>query len=143
MAVFRDKHDRDWHVDIDVHSLRRVKTGGLGVDLLDITDESKNLAKRLFDEPELLVGVLYEVCRPEIETRGITAHEFGEAFNGEAIDSATSVLNESLVDFIPSHRGRAVAQAAVHGMTLVDKLGLNNLDEERERRGLQSITVPE
>jgi hypothetical protein len=131
MGVFKDRTGRDWHVDINVSALRRIRTSGLNVDLLDVTDSSKDLVQRLLDDPVLLVGVLYEVCRPEIEQRGVTAEEFGEALSdGGVIDAATTVLLESLANFIPSHRGRAMAQAAVQAMTLVDNLGLLGTVEE-------------
>jgi hypothetical protein len=144
MAVYQDRTGREWHVDINVASLRRVRDSELSVDLLDITDESKGLAARLFDDPVLLVGVLFEVCRPEAERLGTTPTEFGEAFDGEAIDKATTALLESLANFIPRHRGRAMAQAAVQGMTLLDNLDLvNGLDEALTERGLQSFSLQE
>lgn len=143
MAVFRDKTGRDWHVDINVSSLRRIRDGGLGVDLLDITDERKRVAARLMEDPLLLVGVLYEICRPEISIRNVTATEFGESFDGDAIDSAVDALLESLANFIPRHRGRVMAQAAVQAMKL-EKLGLKTeIDKALMERGLSSFASQE
>lgn len=143
MAVFRDKRGRDWHVDINVSSLRRVRDGGLGIDLLDITDETKRVAERLGDSPELFVGVLYEICRPEIETRGIAAEEFGESIDANALDAAVEALLESLASFIPRHRGRVMAQAAVQVVRL-ENLGLmNQLNQALAERGLSSFVLPE
>ncbi len=125
MSVFKDTAGRTWHADVTVGSLRRVRDSGLGVDLLDVTDQDKNVVAKLLDDPVLLVGVLYEVCRPEIEGRGLSAEQFGEALSdGAVIDAATTALLESLANFIPRHRGRAMATMAVQAMALVDDLGL-------------------
>lgn len=144
MAVFRDRTARGWHVDVTVSSLRRLRSSGLDVDLLDATDESKELVQRLLDDPVLLVAVLYELCRPEIEQRGLTADEFGEALSdGAAIDAATTALLESLANFIPSHRGRAMAQAAVSAMALMENLGLDEaVRQVLGQHGLPSTDWP-
>jgi len=145
MAVFKDRDGRDWHADVTIASVRRVRDSGIGVDLLDVTDQTKNVVERLLDDPVLLVAVLHEVCRPEIEQRGVTADGFGEALSdGEVIDAATTALLDSLAHFIPSHRGRAMATAAVQAMRLTDDLGLTEtISEALEQRGLQFITSPE
>lgn len=145
MAVFKDVAGRTWHADVTVGSLRRVRDSGLGVDLLDVTDQDKDVVAKLLDDPVLLVGVLYEVCRPEIEGRSLSAEQFGEALSdGAVIDAAMTALLESLANFIPRHRGRAMATMAVQAMALVDDLGLTEtISEALEQRGLQSITSPE
>jgi len=142
MAVFQDKSQRDWRVDVNVLSLKRVRDSELGIDLLDITDESKRLAVRLFDDPVLLVGTLFELCRPEAERRGVSPTEFGESFDGEAIDNATTALLGSLANFIPSHRGRAMAQVAVQSMPMMPQnLDLaNEIDKALREHGLQSFS---
>jgi hypothetical protein len=143
MGVFRDKTGVEWHVDVTVSSLRRVRDGGLGVDLLDISDQEKGVATQLVDDPILLVGVLYEICRPEVASRGLTATQFGELFDGSAIDGAVDALLESLTGFIPRHRGRVMAEARVH-YTRMENLGLiTEIRRELQAHGLSSFASQE
>lgn len=119
MGVFKDRTGRDWHVDVNVSALHRARTGELKLDLLDHDSFSR------LDDPEILVGVLYEICRPEIERRGVTAEQFSEALSaGDVFNAATMALLESLANFDPNHRRRAMGTAAVQAMTLMDNLGL-------------------
>lgn len=145
MGVFNDRDGRDWHVDVTVSALRRVRDSGLGIDLLDVTDPTKDTVQRLLDDTVLLVGVLYEVCRPEVERRGLTAVQFGEALSdGAVIDAAIMALLEPLANFIPSHRGRAMAVEMVRALKTADNLGLNEVaDMALAKLGEKFSAAPE
>lgn len=139
MAVFKDRTGVDWHVDITVSALHRTRTGELKLDLLD-----RDSFDRL-DDPEVLVGVLYEICRPEVEQRGVTAEQFGTMLSsGETFNAATKALLESFANFTPNHRSRVMGTAAVQAMTLMDNLGLvETVEQLLATHGLPSTGSPE
>ena len=99
MRSFRDAEGREWHLTVDVNAAKRVRSLA-GVDLLDITG---GLFDKLSD-PITLCDVLYSICKPEADKRGVTDEEFGRGLLGDPIDSATEALLEELVDFFPSRR---------------------------------------
>jgi len=104
MRVFTDNAGRTWAIAINVDVIKRVR-GLLNVDLLDILDGQ--LIERLYRDPVLLCDVVYAVCKPEADARGVTDEDFGRAMAGDAIEHATKALLQELVGFFPSPRDRA------------------------------------
>ena len=51
--------------------------------------------------------MLYAVCKPQADERGVSDEEFGRSMAGDAIESATVALLEDIVGFCPSPRDRA------------------------------------
>jgi len=107
MKTFTDNAGRDWVIEINVASLKRVK-GLTGTDLIALAvSMDTSVAERLASDPILLCDVLYAVCKPQADERGISDEEFGRAMAGDAIESATVALLEDIVGFCPSPRDRA------------------------------------
>lgn len=104
MQSFKDTGGRTWTVSVNVDSIRRVRAL-LTVDLLDVL--GGKLVEKLIGDPILLVDVIYAICKPEADTLGITDEDFGRAMAGDAIDLATKVLLDEIVNFSPSPRDRA------------------------------------
>lgn len=107
MKTFTDNAGRTWTLTINVDAIKRVR-GLLDVDLLEVVEG--NLIERLIRDPVLLCDVVYAVCKPEVDTRGVSDEEFGRAMAGDAIEHATRSLLEELVSFSPSPRDRANLQ---------------------------------
>lgn len=103
MKTFKDNADQSWTVAINVAAVKRVRDLA-GVDLMEVLDGS--LIEKLIRDPILLCDVVYAVCKPEADERGITDEEFGRAMAGDAIEHATTALLEDLVSFCPSPRDR-------------------------------------
>lgn len=103
MKAFKDNADRSWTVAINVAAIKRVRDLA-GVDLMEVLDGS--LIEKLIRDPILLCDVVYAVCKPEADERGISDEEFGHAMAGDAIEHATTALLEDLVSFCPSPRDR-------------------------------------
>jgi len=78
---------RAWNVEINVDAIKRVR-GTCGVDLLDASDKQKSLLTDLATDPVLLVDVIYVVCKPQADDRGVSDEDFGRAMAGDAIDRA-------------------------------------------------------
>ena len=109
MKVFKDAVGREWTVEVNVQSIKRVR-GLLDVDLMDAV--GGDLIERLLGDPVLLCDVVYCLCKPEADERGISDEEFGRAMAGDAIESATGALLEELVDFFPPKK-RALLRKAM------------------------------
>ena len=101
MKTFTDNAGRTWTVVVNVDAIKRVR-GLLSVDLLSIVEGT--LIDRLIRDPVLLCDIVYAVCKPEADARGISDEEFGRSMAGDAIEHATTALLEELVDFFPSPR---------------------------------------
>lgn len=104
MKSFTDSADRDWTIEINVSTIKRVRAL-LEVDLLDVL--GGKLVERLVGDPILLCDVVYAVCKPQADALGVSDEEFGRAMAGDAIDHATQALLDELVSFSPSPRDRA------------------------------------
>ncbi len=105
MKAFTDNLGRTWTLVVNVATVKRVRAL-CGVDLNAIVEvedgkPSAHLLERLSTDPVLLVDVLYAVCKPECDQRGVTDEDFGAAMGGDAVESATGALLEETVDFFP------------------------------------------
>lgn len=120
MKVFKDKDGRDWTMAIDVNASKRVKAI-CGVDLFSVLDGK--LIGELMGDPELLVNVIYAICKPEADAASMTDEQFGGRLVGDAIDAATKALVEDLIDFFPQAR-RQVIRKAVEKMRAIEAAGI-------------------
>ena len=105
MKTFTDNTGRTWTLLVNVATIKRVRAL-CGVDLNSIIEvedgkPTTKLLERLSTDPVLLVDVLYAVCRPECEQKGVSDEDFGAAMAGDAIEQATSALLDEVIDFFP------------------------------------------
>lgn len=105
MRTFADNEGRQWAVDVNVGTVKRVR-GLIGVDLLGVLDGT--LTQRLMRDPVLLCDVVYAVCKPQADASGVSDEDFGRAMAGDAIAGATDALLGAIVDFCQSPRDRAI-----------------------------------
>jgi len=153
MRSFKDNAGRQWSVEINVATLKRVR-GLTGTDLMQVIEGT--LIEKLIRDPVLLCDVVYAICKPEADTRSVSDEDFGKAMAGDAIEAATTAVLEGLVGFCPSPRDRAnlgrVLQATKKVMErardLVEKkLDSGELDRLADRlletAGASSISAPE
>lgn len=101
MHAFKDSEGREWQVSITVSAVKRVREI-VGFDLVAAT-EGQQLAE-LAQDPVRIVDVVYALCKPQADERGVKDEAFGEAMAGDAIDAAVEALLEELVNFSPSRR---------------------------------------
>ena len=108
MKPFTDSQGRTWPVVMNVSAIKRVRDI-LGVDLLDVANG--DLLSRLADDPCLLVDVLFVLCKPDADAKGVTDEDFGRGMVGGALDEASSALMKELLDFFPrALHARALAK---------------------------------
>ena len=111
MKSFTDNTGRTWTLVVNVATIKRVRAL-CGVDLNSIVDvedgkPSAKLLERLSGDPVLLVDVLYAVCRPECDQKGVSDEDFGAAMAGDAVEQATDALLDEIVDFFPAAKRKA------------------------------------
>jgi hypothetical protein len=109
MRTFKDNAGRTWTIAVTVGSVKRVKSL-LGINLYECAGGS--LLDRLANDIEMLVDLIYVLCKPEADKANVTDEQFGEALSGDAIDHATTAFKEELVIFFPSGQ-REVMRAAL------------------------------
>lgn len=154
MAQFKDNGGRIWDLTITTATIKRLRTSALAVDLLEIV-EGKLLA-RLYRDPVFLVDVVYEICRPQCEEKGVSDEQFGVSMAGDAIAQAIDALTKGLTDFFPLAEDRenlglikAKVDAVMKAGTAMARQRLEALDvnvlaeQVLQRAGDSSGSVPE
>jgi hypothetical protein len=142
MRSFTDNAGRQWQVEINVAALKRVR-GLVRVDLMQPIEGTGGLLERLVRDPVLLCDVVYALCKPEADTRGVSDEDFGRAMAGDAIEHATAAVLEELVAFCPSPRDRAnlgrVLQATREVMDKARDLATRRIDHLIQSGELQRL----
>jgi hypothetical protein len=108
MKTFCDNAGRNWTVQINVDTIKRVRDLAK-VNLLEVVEGK--LLERLVSDPVLLCDLIYCVCQPEADAKNVSDEDFGRAMAGDAIDGATTALLEELVDFFPQGKRRVLGKA--------------------------------
>jgi len=99
MSSFRDTTGRAWSFDVNVTTIKRVRSM-LGVNLLDLAspEKSKDVSEQ-FEDPIFVVDVLYCLCKDQADAQAVSDEAFGEALDIDAIESASDALLEGVIDF--------------------------------------------
>lgn len=131
MAEFKDNQGRVWKVSVTVATLKRVKelTGvNLGTDLAESV-------KSVTGDPILLCDVLYAVCKPQCDEKGVSDVSFGESLGGDSIGAATDAFLEGITDFLSDPVRRAHMKSALAKMRAATEAAIDKAAKE-----LESIT---
>ncbi len=118
MQTFKDRANREWTLDVNVGSIKRVKAL-MQIDLMQAVEGK--LIEQLINDPVTLCNVIWALCQAQATQRGISEEVFGESMAGTAIDEATAALLKDLVDFFPLHRRQALAAAIQKQTTILSK----------------------
>lgn len=132
MQSFRDNEGRTWAVAVDVASIKRARALA-GFDLAGVLDRREDV-DRLARDPVLLVDVLYAVCKPEADSRGVSDEDFGRAMAGDALEHAVNALVEAIVSFSPNPRVRAMHRLALAKARTAETKALDALERGFEAR---------
>jgi hypothetical protein len=106
MKIFKDSEGREWIIKVTPNSIDRVQELA-GVDLL-----GSDMLGKIMTDPLTLCRILVALCRPEMETRGITEEQFAEGFCGDVIEEAATALIEDISSFFPKGRRELMLKAA-------------------------------
>lgn len=103
MHKFTDTLGRDWLINVNVATVKRVKAA-TGIDILSFLMPEEGKPNPLADtnkNAEAVVDILVPLCEGQLKERGIDANGFAEAFNGETLENAANALYEDIIDFFP------------------------------------------
>jgi len=98
MASFRDEKNREWKLESNVGTVKRVREL-LDVNILDLQDKDAGLLARLIEEPWTLCDILYAACKPQMDAAQVSDAEFAESMGGESLSLAFDALQEIVVNF--------------------------------------------
>ena len=103
MNCFNDRTGKQWTLDLNIGTARRVKAE-CGIDLVNVIVFDENGAdtsvlQKLSDDAYLLVSVLYSLCRSQIEKEGLDENSFAERFDAETIMNAVDALIKEVINF--------------------------------------------
>ena len=135
MQSFKDTEGQAWDIKIDVGAVKRVRDA-LKVDLVKIDDG--NLLQSLYDDPVLLVDVIFCLCQAQATTAGLSDVEFAERFGGDTVAEATEAFVAELIAFFPNPRRRDLLTAAMEKMQVIEDKVFDEADKK-----LAAITVDE
>ena len=137
MKSFTDRQGRSWTIEINYTSLRRVK-GATDVDLTKIVDPKSNVIGQLTDDPFVLFDCLVALLQPQLEAKGITPEQFGEALDEESGDNASMALLEAIIDFFPEGKRTLLRRAFVKVTSAFQRKQTASLDQ-----ALRAVESPE
>ena len=121
MKAFRDTKDRTWLVEVNVESIRKVRSA-LAIDLNKALDDKFQLLSEIVGDPVKLVDVVYCLCMEQARQANVTDEEFGRSMSGDAIMAAADAFIEAVTDFFPNARARAMLAALVRKGRKVQEL---------------------
>jgi hypothetical protein len=115
MHTFKDTKGEQWTVDITIGAVRRVKAA-TGEDLLQPEKgedaDGLPLLTRLALDDLLLGEIVFELLRPEMESRGLTEDDLAARCDGTTIAAIQEAFYADLIAFFEA-RGRVDRAAAV------------------------------
>jgi hypothetical protein len=127
VASFKDNAGREWIVEFNVTTLKRVRTR-LGVNLANLIGDNFAEFVRVVGDPMLLCDVLFVLC--EGQHAGVTDIDFGRAMAGDVISESATAMYGAMVDFSPSQLRETLTQLAKKGTAV------QTLAQEQARVGL-------
>ncbi len=108
MTTFKDNLGREWSVQIDVPTIRRVlRDTGFDLSQLFATERLQTLADDLCG----FADILQSLVGPQLEYKELSGEDFQNALDGRTFEEATRALLFALVDFSPPSRRDTLVRA--------------------------------
>lgn len=130
MPTFRDVNGQEWLLRLDVGKIRDVRE----LHHVNLATLDGTAYDRLEADPELLVNVLWSLCKSQAAEKNISEQQFGEALVGDAIDQATAAMLEAIAGFFPKSK-REMVQTLAQRTQAIREVGL--------QKALAKINDPE
>ena len=138
MAKFRDLAAREYSVSVSAATLKLVRQE-LDIGLGNLLADDCRLLIRLHNDMELLVDVLWCICRPQAAQYGLDAQAFAGALGGPTLGQAADALFEALADFSPRPKLAASLRALVQKGNQMTDEALDKVLQELQRVTLDKI----
>ncbi len=98
MHAFTDNANRQWHIVLTIDHMRRVRQA-CGITLSDLEEGSPPLIERLKRDTCLLVEVVAELIKPQLEGKGVAVQQFEASIDGAALASIHLAFWGEMADF--------------------------------------------
>ena len=132
MQSFTDRHQRKWHIEINVALAKKVRAL-LGVDLYRLVENDFAKLQELLRDPITLVDVIYVLCKEQADALKLTDEQFGAGLAGETVTNAADAFLEAFINFSQDQRmGRLLRSRKAKGTAAVDIL-LTEAEQKLER----------
>ena len=105
MASFKDSMGREWHININVAAMRRARAKDI-----DLSMAIKQLNQFVMDDV-FLVDALYAICKPDLDSKGISLEQFEAAFDGVVTEKAREALWAALEGYYDTGKGKLLRAA--------------------------------
>lgn len=136
MATFQDHEGRDWHLELDIPTARRIRKL-LHIDVLNF----ETCLPKLSADPILLCDVLWVIVEEQAQRHKVTDEQFGVALMGETLEAAADAFVQALIDFFPPRRRQLLTTLQETATTLENTLtGLATTKIPPLLQELQSLT---
>ena len=105
MRAFIDEKGRQWCINVNVLTLKKLKS--LGYDFLkfpvkeDDNNSEEYPAYKFWTDPLFAGEVIFELLRSQTAKHNITEEELAELLRGELLDTARKTFWEDFSDFFP------------------------------------------
>jgi hypothetical protein len=137
MHQFIDTQGNAWTVDVNYSSLRRVK-GITGIDLTKLVDPKADVLGQLTSDQFILFDCLVAVLQPQLDEKGVTAEQFGDALDEESADKAAVALIEAIIDFFQEGKRMLLKRAFAKVTSAAQKWQSATIDQ-----ALRAVETPE
>lgn len=146
MQKFTDAKNRTWEFTVNVNAFMRVKAIAdydLAT-LISVNDTDNAKLMELANDEVQLARIMYAVCKPSLDTAGVTDEEFYASFNGDSIKQAFQALLKDYADFFPNPKGqyiRNVVELTLRSLQIGErelKKQLDSLDLDKQMEQLES-----
>ena len=134
MTSFKDAAGREWRLEINVDTIKRVRGSTLKVNLLDVVDRKSALLGQLAEDPVFLVDLLFVLCQPQAEKENVSDVVFGQAMAGDVIEQATTALLEEIANFFPAGKRQIL-------MKMLEKI--KAIETQVNQKAQQKLDSPE
>lgn len=132
MHAFKDTEGRNWLVSISVQSIKMCRAL-VDVDLYSLVDDKFQGLEKLFSDPVKFVDVLYVLCKPEADGRGLSDEDFGRSMGGDSLGKATDAFLEELTDFFPDPRIRGGLKKVMETSRKLKGIVLERTDKQLDK----------
>jgi hypothetical protein len=138
MKSFSDAAGRAWEVTIHVAACKRVR-GLTGVDLYGLVDDGGKPLEALMGDIVKFVDVLYALCQPQAEGRGLTDEDFGASLGGDSLEHAADAFAAELLDFFPRAKVRGALKRVMSLAREAADLKAGEMAERADRLRLEDF----
>ena len=106
MAVFHDKQNRAWEINLDFLALKKIRSL-LGVEFFP----KERIGLDWIDDIEKVSGVVFILIEAQLKAASIPPEDFAAAFYGDSIIDAINAIYDAMVFFCPNKNQIAILTA--------------------------------